>query len=76
MLRLEGAIRLTEVEADYLELITGFAPVGIKTEQDLADYLWRCKHYYRDGKDTARLHRLFDETISKLAPSLEVSSYG
>lgn len=76
MLRLEDVIRLTEVEADYLELITRFRARRDKAEQDLGDYLLRCKHYYRDGKDTARLHRLFDEAISKLAPGLEVSSYG
>ena len=67
MLRLGKHIRLTKKDIERLTIITGFAPVNVKTLDDLDDYLARCKHYYWGVSEATRfLHWLMDEERSKL----------
>ena len=66
MLRLGQHVRLTSKEVEHFTLITGFAPGGIKTLDDLHSYIKRCKRYYwGTSKDTVALHLLIDDALSR-----------
>ena len=67
MLRLGKHIRLTKEDIERLTLITGFAPVNVKTLHDLDRYLAQCKRFYWGvSEDTRFLHWLMDEERSNL----------
>jgi len=66
MLRLGSQLRLTGREVERFTRITGFVPVGVKSLDDLDDYIRQCKAYY-DGasKDACFLRWLLDEERSR-----------
>lgn len=74
MLRDGDSIRLTPVDAERLELATGFAPVGIKTVGELVEYIERCKRHWEGYPSTARLHRLIDGEFERCITATEVPS--
>lgn len=66
MLYLGSRIRLTRPEVERLQRITGFAPAGVHTRADLANYARLCKAHYRGvSKDTQFLHWLIDREIER-----------
>lgn len=66
MLRLGRHIRLTRKEAERLKRITGFDPVGVRTLDDLAQYVSKCKAYYEeDSRDFQVLAWLIDQEVSR-----------
>jgi hypothetical protein len=61
MLRLGHRIRLTAPEVDRFTRISGFEPDGVKTIDDLDNYIRWCRIYYDDGSpDAATLARLME----------------
>ena len=66
MLRLGNHLRLTNREVERFTRITGIVPVGVKSLDDLEDYIRQCKAYYRGGSEEARFLRwLLDEERSR-----------
>jgi hypothetical protein len=62
MIRLNHQIRLTRKEIEVFSKITGIEPVGIRTPQDLAAYVARCKaHYWGVSEETQFIHWLIDK---------------
>ena len=65
MIRLGNRIRLTRKEVERFTMITGFEPVDVKTLDDLASYVKKCKkHYWGTSQDTQFLHYLIDREAS------------
>lgn len=61
MIRLGRHIRLTKREIERFTTITGFAPVNVKTLDDLNAYIGQCKqHYWGTSEATRFLHWLID----------------
>ncbi len=61
MIRFGNSIRLTRTDVERFTKITGFAPEGIRTVDDLDRYIAQCKHYYwGSSNDTQFLHWLID----------------
>lgn len=61
MIRLGSHIRLSRTEIARFTKITGFAPVDVKTLDDLDAYIRKCKrHYWGTSKETQFLHWLMD----------------
>jgi hypothetical protein len=66
MIRLGKNIRLTRREVERFTKITGFEPVGVKTLDDLDNYIGKCKaHFWGVSKETRFLHFLLDEERSR-----------
>ena len=66
MIRHGNQIRLTRREVERFTRITGFEPVGVRSLDDLDDYIGRCKAYYRGASKEARFLRwLLDEERSR-----------
>jgi hypothetical protein len=66
MIRLGNQLRLTCREAERFTRITGIEPVGVKSLDDLDDYIGRCKDYYQGASHEARFLRwLLDEERSR-----------
>ena len=66
MLRLGSQLRLTGPEVERFTRITGFAPVGVKSRDDLDDYIRQCKAYYDGASKEARFLRwLLEEERSR-----------
>jgi hypothetical protein len=66
MIRLGNNIRLTRREVERFTKITGFAPVGVRTLDDLDRYIRQCKaHFWGESEDTRFLHFLLDEERSR-----------
>lgn len=62
MIRLGNNIRLTRREVERFKKITGIAPVGLKTLDDLDSYIRECKSRFRGESEDARyLRYLLDE---------------
>ena len=62
MIRLNRQIRLTRREIEVFFKITGIEPVGIRTPEDLAAYVARCKaHYWGVSEETQFIHWLIDK---------------
>jgi len=61
MIRLGQRIRLTRREVERFTKITGITPVDVRTLDDLAAYVLRCKaHYWGVSRETQFLHWLID----------------
>ena len=61
MIRLGQRIRLTRKEVERFTKITGITPVDVRTLDDLAAYVLRCKaHYWGVSRETQFLHWLID----------------
>ena len=66
MIRLGNQLRLTGREVERFTRITGIEPVGVKSLDDLDDYIGRCKDYYQGASQEARFLRwLLDEERSR-----------
>ena len=66
MLRLGNHLRLTSREVERFTRITGIEPVGVRSLDDLDDYVRQCKDYYRGASEEARFLRwLLDEERSR-----------
>lgn len=66
MLRLGNHLRLTSREVERFTRITGIEPVGVKSRDDLEDYIRQCKDYYQGASEEARFLRwLLDEERSR-----------
>jgi hypothetical protein len=66
MIRLGNQLRLTGREVERFTRITGVEPVGVKSLDDLDDYIGRCKDYYQGASHEARFLRwLLDEERSR-----------
>ena len=66
MIRLGKQLRLTGRGVERFTRITGIAPVGVKSLDDLDDYVGRCKEQYLGASQEARfLRRLLDEERSR-----------
>ena len=66
MLRLGSQLRLTGREVERFTRITGFAPVDVKSLDDLDDYIRQCMaHYDGDSKEARFLRWLVDEERSR-----------
>ena len=66
MIRLGKSIRLTRREVERFTKITGMPPVGVKTLDDLDEYIRECKaHFWGVSEDTRFLHFLLDEERSR-----------
>jgi hypothetical protein len=66
MLRLGNHLRLTNREVERFTRITGIEPVGVKSLDDLDDYIRQCKAHYRGASQEARFLRwLLDEERSR-----------
>lgn len=66
MLRLGNHLRLTSQEVERFTRITGIEPVGVKSLDDLDDYVRQCKDYYHGASEEARFLRwLLDEERSR-----------
>ena len=62
MIRLNRQIRLTRKEIEVFSKITGIEPVGIRTPEDLAAYIARCKaHFWGVSEETQFIHWLIDK---------------
>lgn len=62
MIRLNRHIRLTRREIEVFFKITGIEPAGIRTLEDLATYVARCKaHYWGVSEETQFIHWLIDK---------------
>ncbi len=62
MIRLGDRLRLTSREVERFTRITGIEPVGVKSLDDLDDYVRQCKDYYHGASEEARFLRwLLDE---------------
>jgi hypothetical protein len=65
MIRLGNRIRLTKAEVERFTEITGFEPVDVKTLDNFAGYVKKCKEYYwGTSSDTQFLHYLIDKEAS------------
>lgn len=65
MIRLGNHVRLTKPEVERFTEITGFEPENVKTLDDLAGYVKKCKkHYWGTSSDTRFLHYLIDKEAS------------
>ena len=61
MIRLGSQIRLTRREVERFRKITDIEPVDIRSLDDLAAYIARCKaHYWGKSRETQFLHWLID----------------
>jgi hypothetical protein len=61
MIRLDAHVRLTRREIERFTKITAIEPIGIRTLDDLDDYVDRCKaHYWGVSRETQFLHWLID----------------
>lgn len=70
MIRLGNRIRLTKTEIARFTKITGFAPVDVKTLDDLDAYVGQCKRYYWGvSKETRFLHWLMDRERARCCSS-------
>ena len=66
MIHLGNQLRLTGREVERFTRITGIEPVGVKSLDDLDDYIGRCKDYYQGASHEARFLRwLLDEERSR-----------
>lgn len=66
MIRLNHQIRLTRKEIEVFSKITGIEPVGIRTPEDLAAYVARCKaHYWGVSEETQFIHWLIDKQYKR-----------
>ncbi|HEY8102687.1 MAG TPA: hypothetical protein VIF82_18260 [Burkholderiaceae bacterium] len=66
MLRLGNHIRLTPREIERFTTITDFAPVDLKTLDELDAYIKKCKRYYwGTSSDTKFLHWLIDKEYAR-----------
>ena len=66
MIRHGNQLRLTGREVERFTRITGIEPVGVKSLDDLDDYIGRCKDYYQGASQEARFLRwLLDEERSR-----------
>jgi len=66
MIHLGNSIRLTRREVERFTKITGMPPVGVKTLDDLDEYIRECKaHFWGVSEDTRFLHFLLDEERSR-----------
>ena len=66
MIRLGNQLRLTGREVERFTRITGIEPVGVKSLDDLDDYIYRCKDHYQGASHEARFLRwLLDEERSR-----------
>ena len=66
MIHLGNQLRLTGREVERFTRITGIEPVGVKSLDDLDDYIGRCKDYYQGACHEARFLRwLLDEERSR-----------
>lgn len=66
MLRGDCTLRLTRRELARWEKITGFAPVDVRSEADLARFASRCKqHFWGTSEDTRFLHFLIDDELRR-----------
>jgi hypothetical protein len=66
MIRLGNCIRLTRREVERFTRIAGFEPVGVRTLDDLDEYIRQCKaHYWGVSEETRFLHWLLDEERSR-----------
>ena len=65
MIRLGNHVRLTRREVERFTTITGFAPVDVKTLDDLDEYIGKCKaHFWGVSEETRFLHFWLDEQRS------------
>ena len=61
MIRFDSQIRLTRREVERFRKITDIEPVDIRSLDDLAAYIARCKaHYWGKSSETQFLHWLID----------------
>ena len=61
-----GRLRLTRREVERWTRITGFEPVGIRSLDDLVEYVRACKAYYwGTSQETRFLHWLIDEEFRR-----------
>jgi len=66
MIRFGQHIRLTQREIERFKKITDLEPVGIRSLNDLAAYIERCKaHYWGVSKETQFLHWLIDREYQR-----------
>ena len=66
MIRLGNNVRLTRREVERFTRITGLEPVGVRTLDDLDEYIRECKaHYWGVSEETRFLHWLLDEERSR-----------
>ena len=66
MCRPDGRIRLTRREVERFTKITGIAPVDVRTLDDLAAYVLRCKaHFWGVSRETQFLHGLIDREFEQ-----------
>ena len=66
MIRHRNQLRLTGREVERFTRITGIEPVGVKSLDDLDDYIGRCKDHYQGASHEARFLRwLLDEERSR-----------
>jgi hypothetical protein len=66
MLRGNSTLRLTRRELARWAKITGFTPVDVRSEADLARFASRCKrHFWGSSEDTRFLHFLIDEELRR-----------
>jgi hypothetical protein len=66
MLRGDSTLRLTRRELARWEKITGFTPIDVRSEADLARFVSRCKrHFWGSSEDTRFLHFLIDEELRR-----------
>ena len=66
MIRFGQRIRLTRREVERFTKITGIAPMGVCTLDDLAAYVVRCKaHYWGVSRETQFLHWLIDREYAQ-----------
>ena len=66
MIHLDSQIRLTRREVERFRKITGIEPVGIRTLDDLENYIARCKaHYWGVSEETQFLHWLIDREYAQ-----------
>jgi hypothetical protein len=66
MIRLGNKLRLTRREVERFTRITGIEPVGVKSLDDLDDYIRQCKDFYQGTSQEAHFLRwLLDEERSR-----------
>lgn len=59
-------MRLTRRELTRWTKITGFTPIDVRSEADLAQFASRCKrHFWGISEDTRFLHFLIDEELQR-----------
>ena len=66
MIHLDSQIRLTRLEVERFQKITGIEPVDVRTLDDLENYIARCKaHYWGVSEETQFLHWLIDREYAQ-----------